>query len=161
MHSFKFTAIRGQAKTLETKYQRAVSDCQRIVRRYYAEHGGLSGYTAHTAIGTYGGLQVNGKRPNDCKAFEIREHFSQNLESYFSGFVNTTRLPYDLVVTACLAVLKHRLGNAIEVSSDGNAEDWIDGVEYARKVTGLKLKNPIATKATVRREIGAKVFSFR
>lgn len=150
-HYFQFKTVRGQAKTLETNYQKAIEDCQRIVRRYYAEFGGLSGYTAHTPIGAYGGLQVNGKRPDDCETFELREHFSQNTENDFFGFVKTRQLPYDLVVVACLAVLKHRLGNAITVSSDGTAEDWQDGVDYARKVTGLKLKNPLGTVNTTAR----------
>lgn len=45
---------------------------------------------------------------------------------------------------ACLTVLKHRLGDAFEVSSNGTVSDWTDGVAYAQRVTGLKVKNPIA-----------------
>lgn len=142
-HYFKFVAIRGTAKETETEYKRAIDDCQRIIRRYYAENGGLSGYTAHCKIGAYGGVQVNGKRPDDCEMFELREHFRQNLENDFSGFCKTARLPYDTVVVACLAVLKHRLGDSIHVSSDGTAKEWREGVALARKVTGLKIDNPI------------------
>lgn len=146
-HYFRFVNVRGPVGTaaeIEKKYQLAVRDCQKIVKRFYRDNGGISGFSAHTAIGVYGGLQVNGKRPLDCEPFELREHFRQNLESDFMPFCKTARLPYDTIVVACLAVLKHRLGEAIEVSSDGSRSDWADGVKLAKKVTGLKLKNPIA-----------------
>lgn len=142
-HYFRFQNIRGKAQVNEIMYKTAIEDCQKIIRRFYKENGGLSGYTAHCKIGAYGGVQVNGKRPDDCEPFELREHFSQNLENDFSGFCKTARLPYDTVVVACLAVLKHRLGDAITISSDGNAKEWLDGVEFARQVTRLKIANPI------------------
>lgn len=145
-HYFSFAAKRGQAREVEARYQRAILDCQRIVRRYYAMHGELSGYTAHCPIGAYGGLLVNGKMPNDCDDFALREHFSQNEASQW---VKTNRLPYDLVVKACLAVLKHRLGDSFSVSSDGTASDWVSAVKFACQVTGLKIKNPIGKTAPV------------
>jgi hypothetical protein len=40
-------------------------------------------------------------------------------------------------------LLKHRLGDLIDVSSDGDANDWTDGVQLACRITGLKIKNPI------------------
>lgn len=143
-HYFGFNTVRGEDKEIEEKYQRAVSDCQRIIRRYYAENGGLSGYTAHTTIGAYGGIQVNGAGDDGCEPLFLREHYNQNDES---GFVKTAQRPYDTVVVACLAVLKHRLGDAFDVSSDGAAADWIEGIEYARRVTGLKISNPIQPRA--------------
>jgi len=142
-HYFSFNRPRGQAMALEETYKKAIADCQRIVRRYYADNGGLAGYTAHCPIGKYAGLQVNGARDEACEVFELREHFAQNLDGTLAGFCKTNRREYDLVVTACLAVLKHRLGDAMALSSDGKAFDWQSGVEYARKVTGLKIKNPI------------------
>ena len=142
-HYFRFHAVRGKAEVNELVYKMAIEDCQRIVKRFYKENGGLSGYTAHCKLGQYGGVQVNGKRPDDCETFELREHFRQNLEDSFRGFCKTARLPYDTVVVACLAVLKHRLGDAISVSSDGNAKEWSEGVAFARKVTRLKIANPI------------------
>jgi len=152
-HYFSFHAKRGEAKQTEEKYQAAIADCQRIVRRYYAEFGGLAGFTAHTPIGAYGGLQVNGAREESCEPFELREHFGQNT----GGFVKTNRHAYDAVVTACLSVLKHRLGDAFRVSSDGTPEDWAEGLEYARKVTRLKLKNPIQAKPQVNRLVAGIV----
>ena len=139
-HYFEINEIKGMAKVNEMRYKRAIQDCQRIVRTYYKKYGGLSGYSAHTVIGQYGGLSVNGKGQLAHEDFTLREHFNQNKGF---NFCKTDDKPYDLVVTACLAVLAHRLGDAFKVSSDGNAKHWTKGVAYARKVTGLAIKNPI------------------
>jgi hypothetical protein len=69
----------------------------------------------------------------------MREHLSEN----HADFCKTRQNPYDIVVVACLAVLKHRLGVAMNVSSDGRPADWTAGIDLARRVTGLKIKNPI------------------
>jgi hypothetical protein len=45
-------------------------------------------------------------------------------------------------VTACLLILKHHLGDLIEVSSDGNATDWIDGQSLAIMSTKLLIDIP-------------------
>jgi hypothetical protein len=140
-------APRGQASQIEAAYQKAMQDCQRVIKRYYSEHGGLSGYSAHTTLGQYGGLNVNGKGDDGHETFAVREHFSQNLENDGGfNFCKTARKPYDLVVIACLTILKHRLGECIEVSSDGDAQDWQDGVAYARKIARLAVKNPIGER---------------
>jgi hypothetical protein len=147
-HYWNFKAApRGKANEIETAYKRAMLDCQRIVKQFYAERGGLSGYSAHCKLGEYGGLNVNGKGEDGHETFTMREHFSQNLDDNGHGFCKTARKPYDLVVTACLAVLKHRLGDCIQVSSDGRPTDWARGVEYARKVARLAVKNPIGDRA--------------
>ena len=44
----------------------------------------------------------------------------------------------DLVVVACLIILKHRLKDLISVSSDGNEECWKAGLKLAKNVTGIK-----------------------
>lgn len=147
--SFK-GAPKGKAKEIETAYKRAMEDCQRIIKRYYAENGGLSGYSAHTAIGAYGGLNVNGKGEDAHETFTMREHFSQNFDEDAFNFCKTARKPYDLVVTACLTVLKHRLGDCINVTSDGNPRDWAAGVAYARKVARLSVRTPLNAKRSVK-----------
>jgi len=138
-HYFGINIPKGKAKEVEALYQRAILDCQRTVRAYYKEYGGLSGYTAHAPAKLYGGLLVNGKQEDAYEPFIMREHAKENA----SGFCKTARKPYDTAVVACLAILKHRLGNYFNVSSDGRADDWSDGVAYARKVTKLAINNPI------------------
>jgi len=136
---------KGQAAKTEQLYQKAIRDCQLLIRAFYNEHGGLSGYSAHTKLGAYGGILVNGKGDDGHEDFSLREHYSQNLEQNFN-FCKTAQKPYDVVVVACLAILKHRLSDLIEVSSDGDNSEWTDGVILARQVTKLKIKNPIKSR---------------
>ncbi len=128
---------RGKAVQNEKAYQKAITECAKIIRYYSENFGGLSGYTAHAkAPYTYGGLNLNGsQRVGQCEDFTMREHLSQN-ESF--NFCKTARHPYDTVVTACLIVLSHRLSDLIEVSSDGDRENWTDGLILAQKVLNLK-----------------------
>lgn len=155
-HYFQFTVPKGiKAAVLEAKYQTAIKECAKLTRVWNreasernADEERLSGFTAHTKPGQYGGLEVNGKGENAHESFDLREHFKQNIEADGafggSGFCKTARKPYDAVIVACLAVLKYRLGNAIQVSSDGRHSDWTDGVAFARRVLRRAIPNPIA-----------------
>lgn len=147
-HYWKLKQIRGMAEKNEQAYQRAIADIGRIARYWnkQCEQSGdtdsrLSGYTAHVKAGQYGGVKLNGKGDLAHEDFCLAEHLSQN-----SGFefCKTARKPYDTVVVAALCVLKHRLGDAVDVSSDGDRSNWSEGVALARLVTGLKIANPIA-----------------
>jgi hypothetical protein len=63
------------------------------------------------------------------------------------NFCKTFQSPYDTVVVACLIIMKHYLGDAIEVASDGDASEWADGLTLAQKVTGLKtLRIPVSIR---------------
>jgi hypothetical protein len=54
-------------------------------------------------------------------------------ESVRTGVCKTDRLPYDALVTGGLCLLRHMfLDKVADVSSDGEAEDWVDGLELAR-----------------------------
>lgn len=143
---------RGQASQNEKNYQLAIRQCQRMIRALNAElkredeknPSRLSGYSVHTKVTQYGGLFFNGTAELGHEPFVLREHFSQN-ESF--NFCKTAQKPYDLAVTACLIVLKHYLGETIDVSSDGQGEDWTDGLTLAKRLTKIKgLVNPIAEK---------------
>lgn len=147
-HYFSFNKNDKKIKAveLEKKYQTAIKDCHRVIRAYYKENKGteasLSGYSAHTNLSQYGGLEVNGKGDNMHEDFYIREHYNQNK----GGFCKTRQKPYDIVVVACLSILKFHLGDNFQVDSDGDFHDWIDGVNLANKVlkrSKNKILNPI------------------
>ena len=106
-----------------------------VSQSYSKTFGGLSGYTAHDVSKRYGGLNVNGSsRVGQCETFAMREHMSENE----ADFCKTARYPYDTVVTACLIIMKHYLGDSFQVNSDGYASDWADGLILAKQVLGLK-----------------------
>lgn len=138
---------------LEKALQKAVDEIGLVARTWQKMHPKgsigdacrLSGYTAHVKPGQgYRGIKLNGKGDNSHEDFCIREHFRQNLDQGFN-FCKTARKPYDTVIIAALCILKHRLGDAIEVSSDGDAAEWNEGLALARKVTRLAIKNPLGT----------------
>lgn len=145
-------APKGEASQTETTYQLAIRQCQRIILAYNAackaideKHPNrLSGYSAHTKVAQYGGLEFNGVQDLSHETFSFREHFSEN-DGF--NFCKTAQKPYDVVVTACLVTLKYYLGDLIDVSSDGDAKDWTQGVKLASKVLGIKgLENPISKR---------------
>jgi len=142
-HYFTFLDCHGNTATVERAYQNAIKDCNKIIAAYYNKNKGtelsLSGYSAHS--NNYGGINLNGKGELGHEAFNLREHFKQNLGF---NFCKTARKPYDIVVTACLVVLKYHLANFIEVSSDGQNIDWIQGLNLAYESTdNIRLFNPI------------------
>jgi hypothetical protein len=127
---------------VEKQYQKGIADCNKIIKAYQEANGGLAGFSAHAPSGKYGGIDVNGsERVGSCENFVMRDTFLQNNDF---EFCKTRRYDYDVVVTACLVALKNRLGVAIEVSSDGDSEDWKQGLELAKTVLKLKrLKIPL------------------
>ena len=132
---------------VEKNYQKAISDCHKIILWAKKNVVNLSGYSAHTKLGTYNGIKVNGVKEDGHETFYLLDHFyrygTEDHDCF--NFCKTNRKEYDIVVVACLSVLKHRLKDAIKVSSDGDAADWLDGINLARKVTNLKIHNPIGT----------------
>jgi hypothetical protein len=46
------------------------------------------------------------------------------------GFCKTARKPYDLMVKACLLICKEYLGDGIEISCDGDDEDWKPAIAF-------------------------------
>jgi len=147
-HYWKMNKVKNiTAKKLEETYQKAIKECQKIALTYNnsckvlgLDEERLSGYSAHCKVGQYGGINLNGKEDLMHEDFILREHFNQN-ENF--NFCKTAQKPYDIVVVACLAVLKYRLKDNIVVSSDGDSKDWTKGIELANHVLKLKIKNPI------------------
>jgi hypothetical protein len=145
-HYWSFVpAAKGQTKQLEATYQAAILECQKVVRKL-AEwnrntHGSslMSGFTAHCKPGEYGGLNVGATKDESGETFRLREHFSENETQ---GFCKTNRSSYDTAVVACLAVLKYRLGDNIQVNSDGSNSEWEDGLLLARSVLKRQIPNP-------------------
>jgi hypothetical protein len=57
--------------------------------------------------------------------------------TYFNC-TKTAYRPYDLAVNAFLVIAKHYLGSKIRVSSDGDLENWIEGIELCRTYLGYE-----------------------
>jgi len=73
-------------------------------------------------------INFNGKEDNSHENFVI----SVNWNGGFN-FCKTARKPYDLVVVACLAVLKHFCKDTVHVRSDGDTEEELGpGIALAK-----------------------------
>jgi len=140
---------RGHQSKVEAQYQKAVSDCKKIVARYQrrwekGDWNRLSGVTAHAP--QYMGVQLNGTGDLAHETFWLRDHYRTN-DPF--NFCKTAQKPYDEVVTACLIVLKHRLPNHVDVSSDGEEMDWLPGLLLATQSTRLKCEIPQSIHYTI------------
>lgn len=93
-----------------------------------------------------GFISFNGSGGEGCETFmfppEPNEWDDLKDKEIFS-FCKTRQLPYDEVVTACLAIAKDVMGDDIRVVSDGHPIDWEVGVALASTVTKRKISNPI------------------
>ena len=137
---------KGTLAETEKAYQLAISQCRRVVKGYNAEVtaiGGdtlrLSGDTVSSEVDQYKGINFNGTDDLSHEDFYLNEHLKQNE----FNFCKTARKPYDIVVTACLSILKHYLGDRIEVSSDGDFSDWNLGTDLAKRILDIEgIENP-------------------
>lgn len=59
------------------------------------------------------------------------------------AFCKTAFKPYDVFVTAILAMIKDRAPDDVSVSSDGDPSEWEEGVALASEKLGRKIANPI------------------
>ncbi len=147
-HYWSFVDKRGERAKLDRKYKQALKLCSKLAYEYNRELKAiglecerLSGYSAHVKPGTYGGLKLNGKGEGMHEEFSMREHFAEALKT--REFCKTARKPYDIVVVASLCILKHYLGENFVVDSDGDRDDWQEGLELARRILLLtKLEVP-------------------
>lgn len=89
-------------------------------------------------------VSLNGQGPNDDhESFVIR----QKIEPDAWEFCKTARKPYDAVVIASLTVLAADYG--FEVASDGDVDEWEEGVTLAEAATGRQFANPLIVKQLV------------
>ena len=109
---------------------KALKDAISIMSKIVIDHASiLAGWDGEgEPTGNRNRICFNGRDDDSHETFSI-----DNLWGGEFSFCKTALKPYDKVVTACLAVLKHYLGDSVRVSSDGEGKDWNSGVEIASK----------------------------
>jgi hypothetical protein len=146
-HYYQLNALKKDLVKLESTYQLAIKDCQKLI---YAHNRNLkqlnsknpdrmSGVTAHVKPGTYLGVAVNGTEDLSHEDFILPAH-AEGLLGF--TFCKTNRKPYDDVVVAFLLILAHRLGERFDFASDGNRDDMLEGLALALQHTRLAIKIP-------------------
>jgi len=69
------------------------------------------------------------------------KHPTKTTTKMYFQFCKTVRKPYDLMVCACLLIMKYHLGDDIKVRSDGSPSDW----EHAKDFICERLDRPLIT----------------
>jgi hypothetical protein len=67
----------------------------------------------------------------------IQEKWKKEQEIF--GFTKTNRKPYDLLVTAVLALYKHHFGDKVEISGDGGFQGFKEGVNLVNETLNYKI----------------------
>lgn len=84
-------------------------------------------------------VSFNGARGNSCETCMITKRH----RPIRSWFCKTNRQPYDAAVTALLIFLADRFPEAFDISTDGDAADWEDGLTLIREADpGHEYVNP-------------------
>lgn len=86
--------------------------------------------------------------PGDCsyetfcfpRVYGPQEWEEPDKRGLYFQFCKTAFRPYDLAVTAFLVIAKHRLGNQIVVSTDGEDEHWFDAKLLCQMELGYGLE---------------------
>jgi hypothetical protein len=133
------------------KFAAAALDIAKVVEMSKVSlGGGMGGAGTAPEIGPEK-IRLNGIEGDAHETFAIeptaeKPSYQDQSDPKVFNFCKTDRKPYDEVVTASLAVLKHHLGDAIRVSSDGDFSDWSDGLALAGEATNLDLSALMQTE---------------
>ena len=104
------------------------NSCKKI-----AEESGVLLANGHGEVGTKPTFDDKVVRFNGVGE-DAHETFSIRIEKEGFSFCKTQQKPYDEVVVACLICLRVYLGEDVQVSSDGDLEDWKEGTDLFKKV---------------------------
>jgi hypothetical protein len=74
------------------------------------------------------------------------ETFCLTKEASGFEFCKTAGKPYDILACAILAAAKQHAGDGLNVSSDGDANDWVEGLSFASKVLKRAVPYPVSQK---------------
>ena len=119
----------------EVDYSTALSECRKIVRESPIKLGNWEGNAGPLLRD---GFTFNGKGEDAYETFSMKAEPDRD-----NWFCKTGRMPYDVVVVACLCVLADRLGpKGIHVTSNGDPHEWEDGKALAEKVLGRDICIP-------------------
>lgn len=104
-------------------FARAAADCRTAVLALGVPLGNELGENA--PVWTAEEIVFNGTRGAGCEPFVVRRHeMPRRGRPRVFSYCKTEQLPYDLCVRVALIVLKHCLGTAITVTSDGGDAEW-------------------------------------
>ena len=121
------------------KFDEYAKDCEQLCNHFMQ--------TTNHIIRDYDGTG-HPEFSKDKVAFNGDRHMDRGHESFVMrakpsdfDFCKTARKPYDLLVQACLVVLKHKYGSRVRINSDGDLSEWQDAMAMVSEVLGYDTKH--------------------
>lgn len=147
-----YTHYWGRVQNLDAKKFKAFSgDCAEIAKFAEREYGVTleDGINEGPAQINENEIWINGdsKKGEDYETFFIPcIEDTGEVDEYglSSNLCKTAQRPYDRVVCACLIAAKYHFPNDFFIRSDGEADDWTDGLILASAILGANLDRTIA-----------------
>ncbi|CAN5406405.1 hypothetical protein BH09PLA1_BH09PLA1_01360 [soil metagenome] len=103
----------------------AVQDASAVLSRTDVALAGFEGHGQ--PILQPDAIVFNGAARASCEPFEVRQvEFDRRGRPLKSSYCKTELRPYDLLVKVTLIVLKHHLGDELQVASDQDDDAWED-----------------------------------
>ncbi len=116
-------------------FAEAVADCRKIFNLLKVPLGGAEG--KGEPVLAQDKLEFNGADGCGCEPLIVNRIQSPRYgKTILRGYCKTEHLPYDLCVRCTLIILKHHLGDAIKVMSDGTNYDWDEARTACAKYLG-------------------------
>ena len=110
-----------QSELPAKEFTAAVKDCRKVLKHIAVPLAGRNG--TGRPIFHLDEIAFNGATPDEYETFSVPAAVHDDEPRSFQ-FCKTAHRPYDICVQAALIVLRHHLGEAIEISSDGDDASW-------------------------------------
>lgn len=132
------------------RYEKAKEDIRKIIEKSPIKLGDGTGDEPISIDNYCNSIWFNGYGEDSHETFALPDKLSEltNTHSYSKGdsmvfnFTKTNRKPYDIIVTACLTVLKYHLRSDAEISGDGGEDGFEEGMALAEQILGRTFQNP-------------------
>ena len=134
----------------QQRYEQAKADMRKIIERNPVKLGDGSGDNPIHPDNYTNEIWLNGLGDDAHETFSLPDKLTSLIntmgynpnEKMVFNFTKTNRKPYDVVVTACLTILKFYLRSDAEISSDGGEDGFVEGMALAEHILGRPFPNP-------------------
>jgi hypothetical protein len=124
-------------------FSKAAADCRKVCKATGVPLANGAGDPGSKPTFSAKEIEFNGVGELAHETFAVKRIFKHNFEQLdltgkLFAFCKTARKPYDITVCACLIILKHHLGNAIRIQSDGGMteEGWAVAPDLCQRILG-------------------------
>ena len=130
--------------TTQNKWANILHDCELLAENMPAKIAIAGGNGYGDPVFNRDEIVFNGAGENGHETFAISRG-GPVLQPYMDessmpfAFCKTARKPYDLLVCACLLVYKYHSAATMELSSDGDSEDWTEAENFVQEVLGHEI----------------------